>query len=37
MTSRARPFHFTRGAVHFPELALWLDAHDGRGPDEWAV
>ena len=37
MTSRARPFHFTKGAVHFPELALWLDAHDARSADEWAV
>ena len=23
--------------MHFPELALWLDAHDSRGADEWAV
>ncbi len=37
MTSRPRPFRFERGAVHLPELALWLDAHDSRGPDEWAV
>lgn len=37
MTSRQRPFRFERGAVHFPELALWLDAHDSRGPDEWSV
>lgn len=37
MTPRARPFRFERDAVHFPELALWLDAHDSRGPDEWAV
>lgn len=37
MTPRTRPFRFERGAVHFPELALWLDAHDSRGPDEWAV
>ena len=32
-----RSFHFERGAVHFPELALWLDAHNSRRPDEWAV
>lgn len=37
MTSGTRPFRFERGAVHFPELALWLDAHDARGADEWAV
>jgi len=37
MTPRTRPFRFERGAVHFPELALWLDAHDSRGADEWAV
>ena len=37
MNSRPRPFRFERGAVHFPELALWLDAHDSRGPKEWAV
>lgn len=37
MTPRTRPFRFERGAVHFPELALWLDAHDSRDPDEWAV
>jgi Cft2 family RNA processing exonuclease len=37
MTMRARPFRFERGAVHFPELALWLDAHDSRGAGEWAV
>lgn len=37
MTARNRPFRFERGAVHFPELALWLDAHDSRGADEWAV
>lgn len=37
MTVRVRPFRFERGAVHFPGLALWLDAHDSRGADEWAV
>ncbi|MFM8469723.1 MAG: MBL fold metallo-hydrolase RNA specificity domain-containing protein [Limisphaerales bacterium] len=37
MTPRERPFSFTKGAVHFPALALWLDAHDGRSADEWAV
>jgi Cft2 family RNA processing exonuclease len=37
MTVRHRPFCFERGAVHFPGLALWLDAHDSRGADEWAV
>lgn len=37
MTPRPRPFSFTKGAVHFPELALWLDAHDSRGANEWAV
>jgi Cft2 family RNA processing exonuclease len=37
MTPRARPFHFEHGAVHFPEFALWLDAHDSRRADEWAV
>lgn len=37
MTPRARPFRFEKGAVHFPELALWLDAHDSRSADEWAV
>ncbi len=37
MTSRARPFRFEKGAVSFPELALWLDAHESRGVDEWAV
>src|SRR5689334_19459271 len=29
-----RPFHYARGAVHFPELALWLDAHEARGEGE---
>ncbi len=33
----ARPFRFERGAVYVPELALWLDAHDSRGAEEWAV
>ena len=37
MTPPTRPFRFTKGAVHFPELALWLDAHDARGANEWAV
>jgi Cft2 family RNA processing exonuclease len=37
MNSRPRPFRFERGAVHLPELALWLDAHDARSADEWAV
>lgn len=37
MTPPSRPFLFEKGAAHFPELALWLDAHDSRGPDEWAV
>lgn len=37
MTPRTRPFRFEKGAVHFPELALWLDAHVARGPEEWAV
>ena len=37
MTPRARPFRFEKGAVHFPELALWLDAHDARGAEEWVV
>lgn len=37
MPPRARPFQFTKGAVHFPELALWLDAHDARRADEWVV
>jgi len=37
MTSRPRPFRFERGAVYFPELALWLDAHAPRGAGEWAV
>ncbi len=23
--------------MHFPELSLWLDAHDSRRADEWAV
>ena len=30
----ARPFQFVRGAIHFPELALWLDAHSARGHGE---
>ena len=37
MTPCARPFRFEKGAVHFPDLALWLDAHVSRGADEWAV
>ncbi len=37
MTPPAKPFHFEQGAVHFPELSLWLDAHTSRGADEWAV
>ncbi|MEQ2007627.1 MAG: MBL fold metallo-hydrolase RNA specificity domain-containing protein [Limisphaerales bacterium] len=37
MTPRTRPFRFERGAAHFSELALWLDAHDSRAADEWAV
>ena len=37
MTPRARPFCFEKGAVHFRDLALWLDAHVSRGADEWAV
>lgn len=37
MTARLRPFRFERGAVHLPELALWLDAHEARCADEWAV
>ena len=37
MTPRPRPFNFTKGSVHFPALALWLDAHDSRGADEWAL
>ena len=37
MTLRPQPFRFERGAVHLPELAVWLDAHDARGADEWAV
>lgn len=32
----ARPFHYVRGAIHLPELALWLDAHDARGAGERA-
>lgn len=24
------PFQYVRGAIHIPELALWLDAHDAR-------
>ena len=30
----ARPFQYVRGAIHLPELALWLDAHDARGEGE---
>jgi DNA ligase-1 len=30
----ARLFHYVRGAIHLPELALWLDAHDARGTGE---
>ncbi len=26
----ARPFQYVRGAIHLPELALWLDAHEAR-------
>lgn len=37
MNPRARPFEFVNGAVHFPQLRLWLDAHNSRGADEWAV
>ena len=37
MITRARPFCFEQGAVHFPALALWLDAHHSRRADEWAV
>lgn len=37
MTLPARPFRFEQGAVHFPGLSLWLDAHDSRGANEWAV
>lgn len=35
MTPHDRPFLFTKGAVHFHELSLWLDAHDSRRTDEW--
>lgn len=28
------PFHYVRGAIHVPELALWLDAHDARRQGE---
>jgi len=37
MLSRARPFQFEQGAVHFPELGLWLDAHRSRSAEEWVV
>lgn len=30
----ARPFQYVRGAIHLPELALWLDAHEARGEGE---
>jgi DNA ligase-1 len=30
----ARPFQYLRGAIHLPELALWLDAHEARGEGE---
>jgi len=30
----ARPFQYVRGAIHLPELALWLDAHQARGVGE---
>jgi DNA ligase-1 len=30
----ALDFRFVNGAVHLPELKLWLDAHDRIGPDE---
>jgi DNA ligase-1 len=29
-----RPIQYVRGAIHLPELALWLDAHDARGAGE---
>ena len=32
----ARRFQFVRGAIHLPELALWLDAHEPRGAGERA-
>ncbi len=30
----ALDFEFIRGALHFPQLRLWLDAHERIGPDE---
>jgi DNA ligase-1 len=30
----ASPFHYVRGAIHLPELALWLDAREARGEGE---
>ena len=31
---RALPFQYVRGAIHLPELALWLDAHEPRAAGE---
>jgi Cft2 family RNA processing exonuclease len=30
----ARPFNYVHGAIHLPELALWLDAHEARAAGE---
>ncbi|HTI71935.1 MAG TPA: ATP-dependent DNA ligase [Candidatus Limnocylindria bacterium] len=31
----ALDFRYYRGAIHLPELNLWLDAHEPIGPKEW--